>query len=196
MSSPPGPPAKPAKPDAADVVAASSHSKSGGNSPSSDAASDIAATVQKRPFDLIESAASAVAIAPGPAIAVVGAKGYNSTKKEEAIRLGATFFCAEGTYVICGICSGSEECGGLRVNLRTGRHFDLGYFHQHVNKGTHTSALANIEAEKETGTFKKQKTLFSGGFSGVAPKLKGPKSSAKKGTVKKKLPPPPPPPKR
>lgn len=185
MSSPPGPPAEPAEPDAADVAAA----------------------VQKRPFDLMESVAAtappraSVAFAPAPAPAATGAtagkkKGYDPTKKEEATRLGVTFFCADGTYVICGICSGSEECGGLRVNLRAGRLFDLGCFYQHLNKGTHAKALANIEAEKETGTFKKQKTLFSGGFSGVAPKVKGPKSSAKEGTVQKKLPPPPPPPRR
>lgn len=185
MSSPPA--------DEADVVMASPQRKS-----SAAAAADTAkVAAQKRSFE--EAAAASL-----PACSKK-TKGYDTTKKEEAIKLGATLFSADGTYVICGICSGhacksktGATAGEYVVNLRTGRPFDLGYFFDHVKNGTHATALANIAAEKETGTFKKQIRLFSAGFSGKSPKVIGKKVSTKKDEPedesgkKKSVPPPPP----
>ena len=181
--------------DEADVVMASPQQKS-----SAAAAADtakVAVQNQKRSF---EEAAAALLPASSKKT-----KGYDTTKKEEAIKLGATIFSADGTYVICGICSGhacksktGATAGEYVVNLRTGRPFDLGYFFEHVKNGTHTTALANIAAEKETGTFKKQIRLFSAGFSGKSPNVIGKKVSTKKdesedesGKKKSVLPPPP-----
>ena len=86
---------------------------------------------QKCTFEAaLQGGSPAASTSAGVATRTDKGKGYNAEKKEEAVSLGASIFCPDGTFVVCWICSrshssNSKAAGEHRVNLRKGCPFDL-----------------------------------------------------------------------